>query len=245
MIQGELTLIAALIAGLMGSVHCLGMCGGIAGALSMGTPAARDSPVRGLGYGLLFNGGRVASYGLAGLVAGGFGLWLGNTLNFSGWSALLRVATGLIMVAIGLQLAINWRGLRHIERVGAGLWRRLAPLTRRLLPVRSASSALALGLLWGWLPCGLVYTMLLAAAVSGSPAQGGLVMLAFGLGTAPALLVTGATAGQLGRLSARPAMRRLGGVMVLGFGLWTLAAPSLLHFHPGGAADCSAALEGP
>src|SRR5690625_135977 len=108
MIHGELSLIAALLAGFLGSTHCLGMCGGIAGALSMGTPAARRGPVQGLFYALLFNSGRVFSYALAGLIAGGFGLALGNALNFSAWSGLLRVFTGLIVMAIGLQLAFDW-----------------------------------------------------------------------------------------------------------------------------------------
>jgi len=228
---GELTLLAALLAGLFGSVHCLGMCGGIVGALSMGTPAARRSPVHGVLYSLLFNLGRIGSYAVAGLVAGGFGMWLGNVLNFSAWTGLLRILTGLIMVAIGLQLAINWRGLRHIEAVGAGVWRRLTPLTRRLLPVRSPGAALALGSLWGWLPCGLVYTMLLAAAVSGSPIQGGLVMAVFGAGTLPALVGAGAAASQLSHLTRRPALRRAGGALLLAFGAWTIAGPMLMHGH--------------
>jgi len=237
-ISGELTLLAALMAGLFGSVHCLGMCGGIVGALNMGTPAARRSPVSGAAYSLLFNLGRITSYGLGGLVAGAFGMWLGNALNFSAWSGLLRVLTGLIMVAIGLQLAINWRGLRHIEAVGAGVWRRLAPLTRRLLPVRSPAAALTLGALWGWLPCGLVYTMLLAAAVAADPLQGGLIMIAFGVGTLPTMVGAGAAAASLARYAGRPGLRRASGALLLAFGVWTVAAPWLLHGH--GAHDHAA-----
>ncbi len=227
MIYQELTVVAALLAGLLGSTHCLGMCGGIAGALGMST--GPRSPVSGMLYALLFNFGRIGSYALAGLIAGGIGLGLANLLNYTVLAPALRVATGLIMAAIGLQLAFNWRGLRRIEQVGARLWKRLAPLTGRLLPVKNPPQALALGLLWGWLPCGLVYTMLLAAATSGSPLQGAAVMAGFGAGTLPALTLAGAAAGRFRGLAQRPALRRVAGVVLLGFGVWTIFAPTLLH----------------
>src|SRR5699024_9628009 len=148
---------AALIAGLFSSAHCFGMCGGIAAALGSGNPAARHSPVRGLGYQLLFNGGRILSYAIAGTIAGGASFLLSSLIDIPAWTVFLRVATGLVMVAIGLQLAINWRGLRHIEILGGKLWRRLSPLLGSLLPVRTPGAALGVGMLWGWLPCGLVY----------------------------------------------------------------------------------------
>lgn len=234
-----LTLTAALLAGLLGSAHCLGMCGGISGALGMGT--ARRGRLEAVGYALTYNLGRISSYALAGAIAGGFGLWLGNALNFSAWSGLLRLASGLLLVAIGLQLAVNWRGLRHIEALGSRLWRRLAPLSRRLLPVRNPLQAYAAGLIWGWMPCGLVYTMLIAAAVSGGVVQGAAVLGAFGLGTLPALVAAGAAAQALRRWTAHRGLRRIAGTTVLLFGLWTMAAPQLIHSsHAAGDPDCTA-----
>jgi sulfite exporter TauE/SafE len=235
MITQQMTLLAALVAGFFSSAHCFGMCGGIAAALGSGNPSARHSPVRGLGDQLLFNGGRILSYAIAGTIAGGASFLLGSLIDIPAWTAILRIATGLVMVAIGLQLAINWRGLRHIETLGGKLWRRLSPLLGRLLPVRSPGAALGVGMLWGWLPCGLVYTMLLAAAVSGSAATGGALMLAFGAGTLPAMVGLGLSAGGLNRLLGQRAMRRTAGALLLAFGAWTIAIPILHLGHDHGA----------
>lgn len=231
MISQQMTLLAALIAGLFSSAHCFGMCGGIAAALGSGTPTTRRGPIKGLGYQLLFSGGRVFSYAIAGAIAGGMSFWLGALIDIPAWSAVLRIATGIIMVAIGLQLTINWRGLRHIEALGSRFWRRLAPLVGRLLPARTPLEALAIGMLWGWLPCGLVYTMLLAAAMSGSALGGSGLMLAFGLGTLPAMVTLGVGAGSLTRMLGRATIRRSAGVLLLLFGLWTMASPFLHIGH--------------
>jgi hypothetical protein len=225
----DITLLAALIAGFVGSTHCIGMCGGIAGALGMSTATGGRPGLRGLGFALLYNAGRIGSYAIAGAIAGVFGLWLGNALNFSDWSGFLRVATGLVMIAIGLQLAVNWRILGIAERAGLRFWQRLAPLAQRLMPVRSPFAALLLGALWGWLPCGLVYGMLLAAAVSGGPAHGAGLMIAFGLGTAPAMVATGAAAARLGNFTRNAGFRRVAGTAVLAMGVWTIASPAALH----------------
>jgi sulfite exporter TauE/SafE len=231
MIGGQMTLLAALVAGLFSSAHCFGMCGGIAAALGGGNPAVQRGPVRGLGYQLLFNSGRIVSYMIAGAIAGGMSFWLGELIDVPAWTGILRIATGLIMVAIGLQLAINWRGLRHIEALGGRFWRRLAPLVGRLLPVRTPGAALGVGMLWGWLPCGLVYTMLLAAAMSGGAVSGSALMLAFGAGTLPAMITIGASAGSITRLLAQTPLRRGAGALLLAFGVWTMAMPILHHGH--------------
>lgn len=229
MMTQQMTLAAALIAGVFSSVHCVGMCGGIAAAFGSRTPAIRRSPVRGLAHQLLFNGGRIGSYAIGGAIAGGAGLWLGSLLNVPMWAGILRIATGLLMVAIGLQLAINWRGLRHIEGVGSRLWRHIAPLVGKLMPAGNASSALAIGMLWGWLPCGLVYTMLLTAAMSGSAANGSALMVAFGLGTLPSMLAIGVSATGLTGVLGHTAFRRGAGALLLGFGVWTMAFPIVSH----------------
>jgi len=230
----EMTLIAALLAGLLGSTHCLAMCGGIAGGLGMGLPEERRTAPRLLGYLLLYNLGRITSYSIAGAVAGGIGLWLGSMVEVAAWSHVLRWATGALMVAIGLQLAFRWRGLRHLEGLGGRFWRRLAPLGRRLMPVRDPGTALALGALWGWLPCGLVYSVLVVAAVSGGPGRGAALMAAFGLGTLPAMVATGALAGRLRRYAGDRRLRRAAGLLVIVFGAWTLFGPDMMHVFGAG-----------
>jgi hypothetical protein len=132
------------------------------------------------------------------------------------------------MIALGLYLGGWWRGLAVIERAGAGLWRRIEPIGRRLLPIQSLTQAVAVGLVWAWLPCGLVYSVLILALGTGSPGQGPLLMLAFGLGTLPNLLGIGLLAGLASRYLAAVWLRRTAGLLVMGFGLaalWQVLAP--------------------
>lgn len=220
---------AAFLVGLLGGVHCVGMCGGIVGALSFGLAEPRRNRLGSmLPLLLAYNLGRIGSYGLAGLLAGGLGLLLASSLPL--WyaqRALLGLA-GLFMLGLGLYLGGWWLGLNRVERVGAGLWRRIEPQARRLLPVHSAPQALALGALWGWVPCGLVYSVLVWALSAGSPVRGAGLMLAFGLGTLPNLLLMGLAAGKLAGWLQRREVRQLAGALVAGFGvftLWQLAAP--------------------
>jgi hypothetical protein len=136
-----------------------------------------------------------------------------------------RVLYGMaavFMIALGLYLGGWWRGLALLERIGTPLWRRLEPLGRRLVPVRSPWQALGVGLVWAWIPCGLVYSTLIWAVSAGSAGRGALLMLAFGLGTLPNLLGISLLAGAAARLGDQPWIRRGAGVMVLGFGLYAL-----------------------
>jgi sulfite exporter TauE/SafE len=226
------TLLAAFVAGLVGSSHCLGMCGGIAAALGMGT-AGRDAGAgRALGRALLYNGGRIASYAVAGTLAGGIGFILGQALHAPAAILVMRVLTGAVLMAIGLQVAFNLRLLRPLETVGMHAWRRVAPLATRLMGNRSAGGTILLGALWGWMPCGLVYGMLVAAAATGGPGTGAALMAVFGLGTAPAMVATGALASRFQRLHRNPAFRRGAGLLVVALGAWTAFAPfgmQLLH----------------
>ena len=212
-------LLSALILGLLGGGHCIGMCGGLMGALTLAIPAEQRQ--RRLQLLLAYNLGRITSYGMAGLLLGAAGWALAN----SPAAAVLRVVAGLLLIVMGLDLAGWWSGLTRIEAAGRLLWRRIQPLACGLLPVRNAPRALLLGALWGWLPCGLVYSTLLWAASQGDALDSALLMLAFGLGTLPVLLATGLAAERLTALLRRQGVRIAGGLLVILFGLWTLPGP--------------------
>jgi sulfite exporter TauE/SafE len=215
--------LAAFVVGLLGGVHCVGMCGGIVGALTFGLPEERRDRVgRMLPFQLAYNLGRIASYTLAGAIMGGLGVLLARMLPvYYAQQALLALA-GIFMILLGLYLAGWWSGLSRVEAAGGVLWRRIEPLGRRLLPVRSPARALVLGLLWGWLPCGLVYSVLIWSVSAGSAAAGAGLMLAFGLGTLPNLLAMGLLASALARWARRPAVRRMAGGLVIALGVYTL-----------------------
>nr|MBO2510033.1 cytochrome biogenesis protein [Gammaproteobacteria bacterium] len=212
-------LISALILGLLGGGHCLGMCGGLMGALTLAIPPERRA--QRLRLLLAYNLGRILSYAAAGLIIG----LAGWALASSPAAKLLRVIAGLLLIAMGLYLAGWWSGLTRVETLGRGLWRHLQPVAKGLLPVASVPRALLLGALWGWLPCGLVYSTLLWAASQGDVLHSGLLMLAFGFGTWPVLIATGLAAERLGALLRRRGVRLAGGLLVIIFGLWTLPGP--------------------
>lgn len=219
-----LLLPAAFAAGFFGSTHCLGMCGAIVVLLEGQGAAAFD----GLPRRLLYNAGRLSFYVLLGVVAGASGALLTGGLDTG--LLVLRLLSAALIIALGLNLLLDWQALRFLEQAGARLWQRLSPLARHVLPVSSPASALAAGFLWGALPCGLVYSAVAIAATSGSATGGGLVMLAFGLGTLPALLLAGASAGRLHRWRQRRTLRRVAGALMILIGLLALAT---LSGHPG------------
>lgn len=213
---------SALVLGLLGGGHCLGMCGGLMGALTLAIPPEqRGKRLRLL---LAYNLGRILSYASAGLLLGLAGVALASSPLAIG----LRVLAALLLIAMGLYLAGWWSGLTHIEALGRGLWRHVQPLATRLLPVSSLPRALLLGALWGWLPCGLVYSTLLWAASQGDALHSSALMLAFGIGTWPVLLATGLAAERANKLLRKRGVRMAGGVLVILFGLWTLPGP---HQH--------------
>lgn len=213
---------SALILGLLGGGHCLGMCGGLMGALTLAIP--REQRSRRFNLLLAYNAGRILSYATAGLLLGLAGWALADSPLATG----MRVLAALLLICMGLYLAGWWSGLTRIERLGRGLWRHIQPLANRLLPVSSLPRALLLGALWGWLPCGLVYSTLLWAASQGNALNSALLMLAFGLGTWPVLLATGLAAERTNALLRKRGVRMTGGVLVILFGLWTLPGP---HQH--------------
>jgi sulfite exporter TauE/SafE len=213
---------SALILGLLGGGHCLGMCGGLMGALTLAIPPEQRG--RRLQLLLAYNVGRILSYTCAGLLVG----LAGWAVASSPAALALRVVAALLLIAMGLYLAGWWSGLTRIEALGRGLWRHIQPVASRLLPVSSLPRALLLGALWGWLPCGLVYSTLLWAASQGHAGYSAALMLAFGLGTWPVLLATGLAAERVSSLLRRRSVRMAGGLLVILFGLWTLPGP---HQH--------------
>lgn len=208
----EASLLAVFVVGLLGAGHCAGMCGGIVGALSAQTGGGRVS------LHLAYSTGRIASYAIAGAIVGsigGMGLLLSDVLPVQ---LALYVLANLMLLVLGLYLAgISSLAVRF-EALGRGLWARVQPLTRKLLPADTVPRALGVGVLWGWLPCGLVYGVLATALFAGSAADGALLMTAFGLGTLPNLLAAGLLMGRIGRLFRARSFRTICGAMVFGFG---------------------------
>lgn len=214
----ELSLLTAFLTGLMGGAHCVGMCGGIVAAMSFQT--GRRQPLRLL---LGYNLGRVASYVAAGALAGLLGSAAFLTRTLLPLQQGLYLLAQVVLILLGLYLAGLDQTVLALEHVGGHLWRRLQPLLGRLLPVTSLPRALAAGALWGWLPCGLVYSVLVVALASGGAIQGGLYLLAFALGTLPNLLAMGWAADRLRLWTRARAFRLAAGLTVAALGVWGLA----------------------
>lgn len=224
---GELTLGGALLLGAAGSPHCMAMCGAITAAF--GLSGARRYPVA---VPLCASLGRVLGYAALGAAVGALGLAAGVWLQQPAGILVLRFVAALTLILVGLQLTAWWQPLDQIARLGAPLWRRLQPLSRCLLPIDTPAKALAFGLLWGLLPCGLVYGMLALTIGFASPVQSALFMGAFGLGTLPAMLGLGMAAG-MGRAAAPPRWRVPIGALLIACGLVYLLAPWVLpHSGP-------------
>jgi len=219
-IQSSLSFSTAFIIGLLGTTHCLAMCGGLASSLSLAQNQPRGAFIRLLAY----NTGRVASYTLAGLLLG----LIGAQIYQTGAAAMLRSLAGLLLIAMGLYLGQWWLGITKLESLGGHLWRPISRMLKPLLPADTAAKALILGMGWGWLPCGLVYSTLIWSAAAGSATQSALLMLGFGLGTLPAMLATGLLAGQLQALTRKPGVRSAAGILMILMGLWTIPW-GLLH----------------
>lgn len=220
----ETGFLAVFLIGLLGGTHCVGMCGGIVSALSVPAPGQPPAFVLHLAYNL----GRIASYTLAGAVMGTIGS-LGFLLqDLLPIQLALYVAANLMLIALGFYLLGVTRFLALTERIGQRIWRHIQPWTRRFLPARTVAQALPLGMVWGWLPCGLVYSVLATALLTGSSARGAATMLAFGLGTLPNLLLAGVLLGRFRHWVQTRAVRMASGLLVLGFGLFGLANASTL-----------------
>ena len=212
----ETTYITAFMVGLLGGVHCIGMCGGIVGALCLGLGGNTEATIKkSFPFLVAYNIGRISSYTLAGILMGSIG-WLGSHLfTLYEIQKVLEIIAALFMFALGLYIAGWWRGLAKVEQAGSKiLWSRLEPYTRKFMPVTSTRQAFLLGLIWGLLPCGLVYSVLIWTITSQSPVEGGLLMLSFGLGTLPNLLLMGIFASTLRQFIQQPWVRQVAGSLI-------------------------------
>ena len=214
MIAADTTVLAAMMLGLLGSSHCLVMCGGISAALGMGTAGPQRHVLL-----VLFQAGRVFTYILLGA---GLGAAIGAVAGLNQvLLPALRILSGLLLAAMGLYVANWWMGLTRLEQLGQWVWRRVEPSARRRLPVDAPGDALVVGLLWGFLPCGLIYSALAWSATTGSWQQSAVLMGAFGLGTMPSMLATGLAAQRFAALLRRRDLRHAAGLLLIAAGLWT------------------------
>lgn len=223
--SGGLTLLGALLLGLMASGHCLVMCGGISGALAVVTRRGAHGRPRG-DLIVAYQAGRIFSYALAGLSLAGIGALLVQFVDQEQVRRTLRWLSAGLIAAIGLSILLRGRGFDFA--LGRDVWKHLAPFARRFLPVRTLPQAFAIGAIWGWMPCGLAYSALFIAWLSMDPWRSAAIMLAFGLGTVPAVVAGayGASAGL--KLLAHRRLRAGVGVSLVLFGALTASAPWLL-----------------
>jgi len=213
--------LVAFLTGLLGGVHCLGMCGGIVGALTLNTHQNKQKTSI-LAITLGYNLGRISGYVVAGAIVGFLGSSLVDLSGIQSAQQVLAIVASVFMIALGFYLAGIWNGLARIEIIGQVLWKYIQPVTKRFIPVQSFQQAIPLGFLWGWLPCGLVYTALIWTLSAQSAIQGALIMLAFGLGTLPNLLAMGVAAAQLSKWVNNPRIRLMAGLLVVCLGVITL-----------------------
>lgn len=226
------SLLPFFMIGLLGGLHCIGMCGGIVSAFSAVSRPVRAFPVAvtnmqmtqtlalsNVALVFAYNAGRIGSYAIAGAMVGGIAGSIRSLSNLASLQMAGYWLTNLMLVALGLYLMDVWRGLAHLEKYGQIIWRHIQPLMKLLLPIDNAGKAFALGGLWGWLPCGMVYSVLLTAMFTGSAVSGASVMLAFGLGTLPMMLGLGLIGVRLRMWAQRRAVRIACGALVLSFGV--------------------------
>ena len=209
---------SAFVIGLLGSGHCLSMCGGVSSMLISAMPNQQPKP--NLFYIISYNFGRVFSYSILGAIAGFSGSLAIHSLGFP--LTILRIIAAIFLIFLGLYLGQWLLILTYFERLGKKLWQYVAPLSKKVIPVNSTPKALALGAIWGWLPCGLVYSTLTWSIASGGPIEGALIMLAFGLGTIPALFTLSCGHLSLNGLIKHVMFRKTMGILLICYGFYSL-----------------------
>lgn len=210
--------LAAFLIGLLGASHCMGMCGGIASLMNLGQISTKRQWLNPLFY----NIGRISSYALIGAIIGGS---ISTISSYSGINSplnWLRLLSAAFMLLLALYIGQWWNGLIWIEKVGQSLWKYIAPFGQKLLPIKHPIYAIPFGFIWGWLPCGLVYSMLTWSAAAGNSINGALIMLAFGLGTLPLMLAVGVSATKFNQLVKSLLFRRFGATVLLAYALFQL-----------------------
>jgi sulfite exporter TauE/SafE len=218
---------SAFIMGLLGSVHCIGMCGGIVCAFTNACSTKKTTNKDLFYFQLTYSMGRLLTYALLGAMIGLFGMM---TIQHFGshYGLFLRYLTSILMILVGFYLAGWTRVISSLESIGQYLWKPMSKLTSYLLPIKHLYSAFALGSLWGLLPCGLVYSALFYSLTTGSPALAASTMFCFGLGTLPALLLVGSAMQRYHLFLSQQWLKYLSGLTMIGFGLSSFI---MLFFH--------------
>lgn len=211
---------SAFLVGFLGVFHCAGMCGGIIAALSFSQ--FDEKPKQKLLILLSYNLARILSYALAGGLMGSIGWFASNWMQIHLAQGLLQLLAAFFMLALGLYLGGWWFGLTQIERAGSRFWQLIEPFARRFIPVKTSAQAFAAGAVWGWLPCGLVYSVLIWSMTAGSFQQGALLMLSFGLGTLPNLLLMGMFAGGLTKYFQQKIIKQISGATIIMFSFYLM-----------------------
>jgi len=227
--MAETTLFGAFILGLMGASHCIGMCGGIISSLSLATESHHNKWLKVVSYQF----GRISTYALFGLFAG----LLGQQANQYSSIPVLQILSAVLLILMGLYISRIWMVITYFERAGKLIWNVISPLSKKLLPVTTVKQAVFLGALWGWLPCGLVYTAIGYSITAAKPVESSLFMLFFGLGTLPATLLAGAASAALKSWLNQPVIRMLSALIFIGLGgymllqIYLTAGDMTAHHH--------------
>jgi len=205
-------LATATLLGLAGAGHCLGMCGGIALAMRSSELSAPWMPAT-------YHVGRLMSYALLGGLIGS----AAGAIELAAWTVFLRFLSGFLLVAMGLHTLKLWFGITHLEKLGGRLWRHLSPIAQGMMPPRRPSQGMFLGALWGFMPCGLIYSALTWSAATGAGARDSAVlMLFFGAGTLPAMLGVTLLGQRASKILSNPWVRKSLGLLLVAAGVWTL-----------------------
>lgn len=208
--------LVAFVMGLFSSMHCIGMCGSIIGTLTLSLDSKIRNNKRRLGIFIFnYNLGRIISYMLAGILAGLLSKVLLLPFDANIAYRILQDSSALMMGAAGLYIAGWFPYFAYIEKLGGKLWKKLEPFGHKLIPVKTHRQALLFGMIWGWLPCGLVYAALMLAATSGDGLRSALTMLSFGAGTLPAVAGIGIMTHSLSGLARQKYFRRLAGTLMI------------------------------
>ena len=231
-------MLVAFLIGLLSSLHCFGMCGGLVGAMTMSLETnIRKTPAQLGFYTLAYNSGRILSYVAAGFLIGWFGQALRDFLMPESGIGILRLIASILIIAMGFYIAGWFPHFSRIEKIGTPLWKILQPIGQRLLPVKNPWQALLFGVVWGWLPCGLVYFVLLISPASDGALNSAFFMLAFGLGTLIPMMATGFLTGRLAPIRQSQKIRHIAAIVLIIMGVISLLLATypdshdLLQFH--------------